>query len=141
MHFWGKLSPYHPLTGLLLFTIILSKDCGHGMYLSGLCKGEAYLDDGKSHNHCTRCPDFGVCIGDYREAHCSSCGDHYFAGLMGNFFCTNCGGGGSHRTKIKPLKDLPPPTPSAWNGTIEEGTDGPEARALFAKAVIETGCL
>ena len=39
------------------------------------------------------CPGFGQCIGDYREAHCHRCGDHYFAGMSG-FRCPCRGGGG-----------------------------------------------
>ena len=60
------------------------KDCG-GNYVSGLCCGDPYFDCGKGHNHCGECPDFGVCIGDYREEHCHRCGDH-FAGNSG-FSC------------------------------------------------------
>ena len=44
------------------------EDCC-GMYVTGLCEGRAQFDSGKFHNHCTRCPDFGTCIGDYREVH------------------------------------------------------------------------
>jgi hypothetical protein len=45
------------------------EDCG-GNYLTGLCEGKPHFDCGKFHNHCTECPDFGVCIHDYRNAHC-----------------------------------------------------------------------
>ena len=58
------------------------KDCG-GNYVTGLCNGDPSFDCGKGHNHCVECPDFGVCIGDYREAHCHRCGDHFFAGNYG----------------------------------------------------------
>jgi hypothetical protein len=59
------------------------KKCGVGKYLTGMCQGEFGEDSGKFHNHCTECPGFGRCIGDYREAHCRSCGRHYFAGNSG----------------------------------------------------------
>lgn len=70
------------------------EDCC-GMYVTGLCSSRPDFDSGKSHNHCTRCPDFGQCIGDYREAHCGRCGEHYFAGLQG-FKCP-CRGGNPER--------------------------------------------
>ena len=63
-----------------------------GMYLTGVCEGKLELDSGKFHNHCTECPGFGKCLGDYREAHCHDCGKHYFAGLSG--FPCQCRGGG-----------------------------------------------
>ena len=65
------------------------------MYVTGICGGRPNFDSGKFHNHCTRCPDFGQCIGDYREAHCGRCGGHYFAGLSG-FKCP-CRGGDPER--------------------------------------------
>merc|ERR1712228_53390 len=49
-----------------------------GIYVTGLCRGEPSFDCGKFHNHCTECPGFGQCIGDYREAHCSGCNKHYW---------------------------------------------------------------
>ena len=70
-------------------------DYGCGMYVTGICGGRPNFDSGKFHNHCTRCPDFGQCIGDYREAHCGRCGGHYFAGLSG-FKCP-CRGGDPER--------------------------------------------
>ena len=65
--------------------------CGYVAYVTGLCDPSSNLgsDSGKFHNHCTECPGFGKCIGDYREAHCDKCGKHYFAGLSG-FKCENC---------------------------------------------------
>ena len=48
-----------------------------GMYVTGLCSGNAHLDSGKGHNHCLECPDFGECVGDYRNAHCRRCGDQH----------------------------------------------------------------
>ena len=52
-------------------------------YVTRVCEGRPHFDSGKFHNHCTECPGFGICIGDYREAHCDECGKHYFAGLQG----------------------------------------------------------
>ncbi len=52
-------------------------------YVTGLCEGRPSFDCGKFHNHCCACPGFGMCIHDYREAHCEMCGRHYFAGLQG----------------------------------------------------------
>jgi hypothetical protein len=40
--------------------------CTEGSYISSLCQGKPRFDCGKSHNHCTQCPDFGTCIYDYR---------------------------------------------------------------------------
>ncbi len=64
--------------------------CGHGMYLSCLCFGRHEGTSGKFFNHCTECPDFGTCMGDYRNGHCQNCGAHYFRGSSG-FACTDCG--------------------------------------------------
>ena len=59
-------------------------DCDTGRtYVTGICSGNPEFDSGKFHNHCNACKNFGKCIGDYREAHCSRCGKHYFAGLSG----------------------------------------------------------
>jgi len=66
---------------------IQCEDCC-GMYVTGLCEGNPSFDSGKFHNHCVECPDFGRCIGDYREAHCPDCGGHWFAGMSG-FACTH----------------------------------------------------
>eukprot|EP01083_Nonionella_stella_P026503 72993_1 len=65
------------------------EECG-GIYITGMCVGDFDGNDGKSHNHCTECPGFGTCIGDYREAHCEKCGNHYFRGLSG-LPCQDCG--------------------------------------------------
>ena len=66
-------------------------DCSCGIYITGICRGNAHFDSGKSHNHCTECPRFGMCVGDYREAHCPKCNRHFFAGLTeGGFECENC---------------------------------------------------
>ena len=40
--------------------------CG-GNFITGLCNGQFEFDCGKFHNHCTKCVNFGHCIGDYRE--------------------------------------------------------------------------
>ena len=63
-----------------------------GMYVTGLCEGRLSFDSGKFHNHCVECPNFGKCLGDYREAHCMDCGKHWFMGMSG-FACSHCGGG------------------------------------------------
>lgn len=66
------------------------KECDYGRtYVTSVCEGKPSFDDGKYHNHCRQCPGFGQCIGDYREAHCSRCGKHYFRGMTG-FSCDNC---------------------------------------------------
>ena len=97
------------------------EDCC-GMYVTGLCDGRAEFDSGKFHNHCTQCSDFGVCIGDYREAHCEDCGKHWFAGMSG-FACNHCGGGRGGGRKTQPLSETPPPPPSAFDGIIEGAAD------------------
>lgn len=61
--------------------------CGTNLYVGGICTGEPMFDTGKFHNHCRLCPNFGQCIGDYREAHCRKCKTHYFAGGGGTFSC------------------------------------------------------
>lgn len=52
-------------------------------YVTRICSGNPSFDSGKFHNHCGKCEHFGVCIGDYREAHCGRCKKHYFKGSMG----------------------------------------------------------
>lgn len=52
-------------------------------YVTRVCEGRPSFNDGKFHSHCPECPGFGICIGDYREAHCDECGKHYFSGLQG----------------------------------------------------------
>ena len=72
--------------------------CG-GNYITGLCYGRPRFDSGKGHNHCLACPEFGRCIGDYREAHCRRCGNHFYCGpLGGRCPCRGggCGGGGGY---------------------------------------------
>jgi len=61
------------------------------VYVTRICEGYPKFDSGKFHNHCTECEGFGQCIGDYREAHCPKCDDHWFRGMSG-FPCDNCGG-------------------------------------------------
>ena len=92
-------------------------ECG-GNYLSGLCEGRPHYTGGKFHNHCSECPDFGTCMGDYRNAHCHDCGNHYFAGMSG-FSCEACGGGDGDGPKTKPIASLPPPPASAFDGRID----------------------
>jgi len=74
-------------------TVICEK-CGEAniegrTYVTNICEGEPRFDDGKFHNHCTKCPGFGMCIDDYREVHCDRCGKHYFRGNSG-FPCPKC---------------------------------------------------
>jgi hypothetical protein len=65
------------------------------IYVADICSGQPRFDEGKFHNHCTKCPGFGMCIGDYREAHCDNCNKHYFAGNYGfNCGCRGEGRGG-----------------------------------------------
>lgn len=65
------------------------EECETGLYVTGFCEGNPSVDSGKFHNHCTECPGFGCCIGDYREAHCPTCNRHFFAGCSG-FSCPTC---------------------------------------------------
>jgi hypothetical protein len=74
------------LAGSLFFFVgllFLEKNEYLGMRLLRNVAGKPEFDNGKFHNHCERCPGFGVCIGDYREAHCGQCHEHYFTGLTG----------------------------------------------------------
>merc|ERR1711939_846059 len=80
-------------------------DCG-GLYITQICSGSPRFDSGKFHNHCTQCPGFGECLGDYREAHCDNCGGHWFSGMSG-FPCDHCGG-----KKLVPMKAA---APEAWD--------------------------
>jgi len=75
--------------GLQDATVICEEPgCDEGrMYLTRICTGNPSPDSGKFHNHCEKCPGFGVCIGDYREAHCNRCKKHYFRGFIKK---TNC---------------------------------------------------
>lgn len=71
--------------------------CGTGNYVTQICSGNPQFDSGKFHNHCTQCPGYGKCIGDYRESHCEKCGKHYFAGLSGfDCSCESRGRGGGY---------------------------------------------
>lgn len=70
----------------------------HKTYITGICRGQPEFSDGKFHNHCNKCPGFGMCIGDYREAHCNKCKKHYFRGLQGfSCPCKSKGRGGRKR--------------------------------------------
>ncbi|CEM06469.1 unnamed protein product [Vitrella brassicaformis CCMP3155] len=66
------------------------EDCHWRAYVTRLCLGNPEVDCGKFHHHCSQCPGYGQCIGDYRNAHCEHCGNHYFTGLSG--FPCPCGG-------------------------------------------------
>ena len=68
-----------------------NKEICPGIYVTMMCEGQPRFDCGKFHHHCTHCSDFGVCIHDYREAHCEDCGEHFFMGNSG-FPCPHCGG-------------------------------------------------
>ncbi|XP_033099280.1 uncharacterized protein LOC117102643 [Anneissia japonica] len=57
-----------------------------GMYVTRMCDNNAHFDNGKATNHCTYCPGFSKCLGDYRMEHCKSCGKHFYAG-QGNILC------------------------------------------------------
>jgi len=74
-----------------------NKDCDvnslfpspHAIYVTNICKGSPTVTTGHYHNHCDECPNFGMCIGDYRESHCLSCHEHFFKnGIEG--LCSNC---------------------------------------------------
>jgi hypothetical protein len=105
-----------------------NEECA-GMYITDLCSGKPSLDSGKFHNHCTECPDFGICICDYRNAHCGGCGDHYFQGMSG-FACPSCGAGSYGVSKSKNIAELPPPSPSTWNGVIEGTITSPRQASI-----------
>jgi len=51
-----------------------------GVFLTQICSGKPRLESwGKFHNHCTECPGFGRCLGDYRTQ-CrqdKKTGEHY----------------------------------------------------------------
>ena len=69
--------------------VFCTNDCG-GMYVGGFCNGKVHMDGGKFYNHCIECPDFGVCIYDYRNIHCTTCGNHYFCSIFDEPFCPDC---------------------------------------------------
>ena len=54
--------------------------CG-GNFITGLCNGQFSFDCGKFHNHCTKCPNFGHCLGDYR----AMCNGKGRSGWMGEW--------------------------------------------------------
>ena len=88
---------------------------GGGQYVTGMCSGEMRVDSGKAHNHCMMCKDYGMCIGDIREAHCPECAAHYFAGREG-FCCTECGWSpysSSGRQGVAPDEEA---FPGSWTG-------------------------
>lgn len=74
-----------------------NKDCDvnslfpspHAIYVTNICNGKPSVTSGHYHNHCDECPNFGICIGDYRESHCLNCHEHFFKnGVEG--MCPNC---------------------------------------------------
>ena len=72
-----------------------NENCCGALYVTGMCTGKLQTDCGKFHHHCRhpKCKGgFGMCIHDYRNAHCDGCNKHYFCGLSG-FGCTNCSRG------------------------------------------------
>jgi len=86
---------------------VTCKECNYGLtYVASVCEGNFSFDSSKLHNHCRKCPGFGQCNGDNREAHhCSrcggiGCGKHYFRGMAGTS-CDNC-------KKIKKQKQSKP---------------------------------
>jgi hypothetical protein len=95
---------------------LLCVECSWGAYLTGMCSGSPEPTSGKFHHHCRECPDFGECIGDYRNEHCHACGEHFFAGMSG-FACPSCNGKGKSA-----IDDEPPP--ASWPGFEEAVADG-----------------
>jgi len=61
---------------------------GHFYFLTNVCMGAPRLDSGKFHHHCVKCSDYGMCVDDYRETHCDSCGSH--DGWRGACFNKGC---------------------------------------------------
>ena len=118
-----------------------------GMYVTGLCRGKGQLDSGKGHNHCLECPDFGECVGDYRNAHCRRCGDHYFHGSGGQFKCPCRGDDRDHYDPYGDYDDddddddddaddiaaadsaAIEPRPGCWDGTLVGARDLPRLTA------------
>ena len=71
---------------------IVADRCLCTNYLTGVCLGTPRFTKAKSHNHCTECEGYGVCLGDYRYTHCGKCGQHAWRGncecsarLLGDF--------------------------------------------------------
>eukprot|EP01005_Ploeotia_sp_CARIB1_P001335 NODE_273_length_1038_cov_470.664105_g266_i0.p1 GENE.NODE_273_length_1038_cov_470.664105_g266_i0~~NODE_273_length_1038_cov_470.664105_g266_i0.p1 ORF type:complete len:250 (-),score=55.29 NODE_273_length_1038_cov_470.664105_g266_i0:124-873(-) len=108
-------------------------------YITQMCSGNPQADSGKFHNHCTECPGFGKCMGDYREAHCFDCGKHFFCGLSG-FGCPNCerkrdraglfGGPAKKRGKSAPF-DLLFPFAFGFGGVGDSDEDGSDSDGSF----------
>eukprot|EP00960_Hanusia_phi_P002851 84699-Hanusia_phi.AAC.1 len=71
--------------------VCTNQECGERWYLTNMCYKDPYLTCGKYHNHCSLCKGFGLCLADYRTAHCTVCGQHYFRGISG-FSCQVCRG-------------------------------------------------
>lgn len=74
-----------------------NKDCDinslypspHAIYVTSICNGNPSVTTGQFHNHCDECPNFGICIGDYRESHCLTCHEHFFKSGR-DAVCPNC---------------------------------------------------
>jgi len=60
---------------------------GHFYFATQLCQDDPMLNSGKFFNHCRKCPDYGICLGDYRDTHCDLCGAH---GYRGSCFTEGC---------------------------------------------------
>jgi len=54
------------------------EDFDHSYFLTGMCQFEGWVEDEKEHNHCVKCPGYGMCYDKYRETHCTACGKHNF---------------------------------------------------------------
>jgi len=67
---------------------IKKEECtGHFYFLTDVCVGKPYYEGSKHHHHCRECPDYGTCVGDYRESHCDTCGEHGWRGECSNRKC------------------------------------------------------
>ena len=63
-------------------------ECG-GNFITGVCNGRFAFDCGKFHNHCTKCSNFGHCIGDYRTT-CNGKGRTGWGGIGGRRRRNDC---------------------------------------------------
>jgi len=74
------------LEGATIFCEEHKEENGGWCRMSGLCEGN--VTTGKFLNHCVKgkCSngkEYGMCIGDSQNAHCTRCGGHYYAGGWG----------------------------------------------------------
>ena len=90
------------------------------MYLAEICSGRPHPDSGKFHNHCRECPGFGVCIGDYREAHCDQCNGHYFAGCISSYRCPCQGGGRVEDSDSDSYYDYHDSDSDSWSDCLQK---------------------